>query len=272
MARVRDKFWMFGVKAHQDDVWFYRKKNDRELWKSRITPTEGAHMLDIPNMIMVNCDGDPAPYSDEAYGYAESFYRMDKVLWSSAGSGGFRLGNEEDFIIKLSEKYPNVCGAYLDDILCMFPREERAEKVPALIREISAKLKGASRPLELYMTWYAHDRGKLPEDTFDPVDGFMFFEWRSTDIPKFREHFELLEAAHPDKKKLMGIYIFDFDGGYPVPVDLMEMQCELALELLKAGRLDGVVVEANSTMGVGFESEKWLRAWMEKHKNEEIPD
>ena len=91
MARVRDKFWMFGVKAHQDDVWFYRKKNDRELWKSRITPTEGAHMLDIPNMIMVNCDGDPAPYSDEAYGYAESFCRMDKVLWSSAGSGGFRL-------------------------------------------------------------------------------------------------------------------------------------------------------------------------------------
>ena len=271
MACVRDKFWMFGVKAHQDDV-FFGNRNGRSLMKSRITPAEGAYMLDIPNMIMVGCDGVPAPYSEDAYGYAESFLRMDKVLWSSAGSGGFRAGNEEDFIIKLSEKYPNICGAYMDDVMGMFPREGRAENLRRTIKQISEKLKSAPRPLELYMTWYAHEVGKVPDDVFDPVDGFMFFEWRSTDIPGQREHFELLEKTYPNKKKMLGIYIFDFDGGYGVPVDLMEQQCELALELLHAGRLDGVVVEANSTMGVGFPSEVWLREWLERHKNEEVPD
>ena len=55
-----------------------------------------------------------------------------------------------------------------------------------------------------------------------------------------------------------------------MPLDLMEHQCETSLRWLREGRIDGMVVEANSTMGVGFESEYWLRRWIERVKGVEL--
>ena len=48
MAIARDKFWIFGVRAHQDDGWIgtnYAQRRHYQLRTSRITPTEAAHML-----------------------------------------------------------------------------------------------------------------------------------------------------------------------------------------------------------------------------------
>ena len=119
MAIARDKFWLFGVRAHQDDVWLGPAGPDsnRKFFYSRITPAEGAFILDVPNLVMVICDGEPANFSHDAYGYAESFCRLKNVQWSCSGSGGFRSGNEEEFVCRLAEEYPNICGAYLDDFI-----------------------------------------------------------------------------------------------------------------------------------------------------------
>ena len=76
---------MFGVRAHDDDNFLGKRadigsnKEDVIKW-SRITPAEGAFMLDIPNILMVNSDGVPAPFSDDAYGYMESFCRK-RLMW-----------------------------------------------------------------------------------------------------------------------------------------------------------------------------------------------
>ncbi|HOG49539.1 MAG TPA: hypothetical protein PKY10_03025, partial [Lentisphaeria bacterium] len=71
MTTARDKFWLFGVRAHQDDSLLHGWRAARN--GSRITPGEGALMLDVPNMIMVNCDGIPVPFSTHAIQYCESF-------------------------------------------------------------------------------------------------------------------------------------------------------------------------------------------------------
>ena len=75
MAIARDKFWMFGVRPHQDDIWLKPPSGEKASYRyrSRITPAEGALILDTPNMLMINCEGEPVPYSEDAYGYAESF-------------------------------------------------------------------------------------------------------------------------------------------------------------------------------------------------------
>ena len=52
----------------------------------------------------------------------------------------------------------------------------------------------------------------------------------------------------------------------------MEFQCELGLQWLKEGRIDGMVFETNSTMGVRLPSELWLRDWIQRVKDTEIPD
>ena len=82
--KVRDKLWLFASRAHDDDIWLGKSRNNRFTCWSRITPAEGAAMLDVPNIIMIGSDGDPAPYSAEAYGYMESFCRISESISSKS--------------------------------------------------------------------------------------------------------------------------------------------------------------------------------------------
>ena len=48
MAIARDKFWIFGVRAHQDDIWLYPDTRGMEGrvpygCRSRITPAEAGY-------------------------------------------------------------------------------------------------------------------------------------------------------------------------------------------------------------------------------------
>ena len=104
------------------------------------------------------------------------------------------------------------------------------------------------------------------------IDGLTLWTWNCSELPLLEERFCRIEESFPDQKKLLGIYMYDFPAKSPVPTELMEHQCELGLRLMKEGRLDGMIFEANSVMGVGLSSELWLREWMEKVKNTEIPD
>ena len=277
MAIARDKFWMFGVKAHQDDIWLkpgLHGTNPTYRFRSRITPAEGAFMLDVPNILMIQCDGEPAPFSKDALGYMESFCRMDRVLWGSCGSGGYRVGNEEAFVCELAEKYPNLTGVFMDDINGAFRKvedqEERHRLRVEMVKEVRENLKKACRPMDLYITWYWHLE-PYP-GLMDQVDGVSLWTWNSDDLPKLQERFEAIEELYKDKKILLGIYMYDFYNRKPVPNELMEYQCNYALELLKAGRIDGMIFEANSVMGAGLPSEYWLREWVERVKNTEVPD
>lgn len=273
MAVLRDKLWIFGVRAHQDDIYLGKNRAQRNYAWSRITPGEAALMLDVPNMIMVNCDGIPVPFSCDGYGYAESFCRLDKVLWGATGSAGFRVGNEEKFICELARKYPNIAGAFMDDFFGKFEHEpNKAELQEKLLREIRAGLDQACRKMELYVVWYASQFKSVDPKLMDYIDGLTIWTWNCTELTKLEERFQFVETNFPKQKKLLGIYMFDFPTGMPVPLELMEHQCELGLKLIREGRLDGMILEANSVMGVGLPSELWLRKWLDKVKMTEVPD
>ena len=277
MAFARDKFWMFGVKAHQDDIWLKPEGHGKlpSYWfRSRITPAEGAFMLDVPNILMISCDGEPAPFTKDALGYMESFCRMDRVLWGCSGSSGFRADNEEKFVLELAEKYPNLTGVFLDDITLPVRQSEDKEAAMAacvqMLADVKNTLAAAQKPLETYITWYWHEE-PYP-GLMDHVDGFSFWTWNSDDLPKLKERFERVENTYRDKKVLLGIYMYDFYNRRPVTDEMMEYQCNYALSLLKEGRIDGIIFEANSVMGIGLPSEKWLRRWIEQVKYTEVPD
>lgn len=274
MAIVRDKLWIFGARAHQDDIYLFNSPETTVTRPtSRITPAEAALMLDVPNILMINCDGVPAPFSDDAYGYMESFCRMKKVLWNSTGSSGFRLGNEEAFICQLAERYPNVVGTYLDDFYLRFSKEpDPVAKCAAFLKEVRAGLDQASRRMDIYVTWYTHDMKSLDESIMSYIDGLTLWTWKSEELPLIEERVNKIAEVFPEKRKLLGIYLYDFNSRKAVPNELMAHQCEVALRLLKEKKIDGMVFEANTVMGVGLPSELWLREWLEKVKYTEIPD
>jgi len=268
MAIIRDKLWFFGVRAHQDDIYLGKNWEDRFTRWSRITPAEGAHMLDVPNIALISCDGVPAPFSEDARGYAESFCRMEKVLWSSTGGIGFRTGNEEKFICQLAEWYPNIHGAFMDDFF--FKYKGKLAEAEKILKEIREGLNKACRPMKLYCVLYMHELDDVDPYLFSYVDGVAIYTWNSEQLPLHAERFDKIEKLLPNHKKLLGVYIYDYTLGMPTPLDLMEHQCEFGLEMIKQNRLDGLIFTTNSVMGVGLPSEKWLRGWIDKVKNIEI--
>ncbi len=273
MSKAIDKFWLFASRAHDDDIHLGKSNEGRFSPWSRITPAEGAYMLGTPNMIMVNSDGIPVPFSKDALGYAESFCRMDSVLWSVTGSGGFRIGNEEAFICELAEKYPNIKGAFMDDFFGLYlGKPNAAEEMLAVLKKIRSGLDKACRPMELWVTWYTRELTSVDPRLFDYIDGITLWTWSHKELELVRERYESIEARFPRQKKLLGIYILDYPSGEPVPDDMMRLQCEFGLEMMKQKRMDGLVFLTNCVMGVGLSSEYWLRNWIDEVKNVEIPD
>ena len=269
--KVRDRFWLFASRAHDDDVWLGKTMKDRFTRWSRITPAEGAAMLDIPNVIMIVSDGMPPPYSDEAYGYMESFCRMKNVMWSVTGSGGFRAGNEEKFIVHLAEKYPNVSGAFAYDLMGN-GQESHDGGHGSLLSEIRATLDTACRPLSMWMTMYTHDLPGCDPAPYEPFDALSLWTWHYQDLDRLEENFALLERKFPRHGKYLGVYMLDYPSGESIPVEYMRKQCEYGLALLQEKRIDGMIFLTNCVMGVGLPSERWLREWIDSVKNIELDE
>jgi hypothetical protein len=275
MAKAIDKYWLFGVRAHQDDTLLdaLGRGGGKRRCGSRITPAEGAFMLGVPNIIMVTGDNaEPVPFTADAYQYCESFRPLKRVMWSSCGSGGWRNGNEEAFICDISHKYTNICGAYLDDFFSRFGEkpEEHTDELLACIQEIRGKLSAAARPMPVYVTAYMHNIQNVAPSVLNLLDGLMFWTWKSQELPLLPERFAKAEKACPNHKKLLGIYMYDFTTREAVDMELMKFQCEYGLEMLKTGRVDGLVFEANSVMGIGLPTEEYLREWIAQTRDVEI--
>ena len=269
--KVRDKLWLFASRAHDDDMWLGKSRNNRFTCWSRITPAEGAAMLDVPNIIMIGSDGTPAPYSAEAYGYMESFCRMKNVVWSITGSAGFRTGNEEKFICELAKRYPNVTGAFADDFLSdpVFGVNNLEEK-RQLILDIRKVLDTAERPIPMWLTVYSKDVEKCDPSVFGLFDVLTLWNWNTPEFSHYKESFELLEKNFPTQKKYVGVYLLQYDSGEPTADDYLEQQCEFGLQMMKEGRADGIIFLTNCVMGVGLPSEYWVRNWIDKVKDMDL--
>ncbi|MBR4676149.1 MAG: hypothetical protein IKP00_16950 [Victivallales bacterium] len=265
MTKAIDKYWLFGVRAHQDDPLLNALGHRERRNGSRITPAEGAFMLGVPNIIMVTSEtGEPVPFTNDACQYCESFRPLKRVMWSSCGSSGWRNGNEEDFICELSRKYDNICGTYLDDFFARFGAkpQEHTEELLGCIRGIRKTLSHAARPMPIWVTAYMHGMDEVAQSVLDEIDGLVVWTWRSEELPLLPERLQQLEQRCPRHKKLLGIYMFDFTKREAVDMELMKFQCDFGLEMLEAGRVDGLVFEANSVMGVGLPTEAYLREWI----------
>ena len=146
------------------------------------------------------------------------------------------------------------------------------EKCRSFLKSIRKELDNASKHLELYVVWYTNELDFPDITVLEPVDGITLWTANSEELSLIEERCAALEKLFPDKKKMLGIYLYDFGKFEPMDPKLMELQCEVGLKLLKEGRLDGMIFECNAVMGVGFETDEWLRSWIQKVKDVEVPD
>lgn len=261
MDTVRDRLWMWGHEAGSHD----------EGWgitgTSRITPAEAVFYFDIPNLIMVRYAGKPAP---PFYQYSIPFIPLKQVVWSLVGAGGETSKDERQHVLELAKHLPNMTGVFMDDF---FRPNGTFDNVGVLsveeLIDLRTQLMLPDRTLALWVTFYA-DMLDLPVyQHLALCDKVTFWTMNGAELCNLEVNFRRFEELTPSCSRILGCYMWNYGQGRPLPVELMEMQCELGLQWLKEGRIEGIVFLASCICDLDFETVEWTRDWI-SHVGEQL--
>ncbi len=253
-VKVKDKFWIWGHDAGSHNNQYGLTKT------SRMTPAEGAFYLGVPNIIMVKYDGRPEPPYDQ---YALAFRPLKQVVWSIVGAGGATASGEVETIRNLAMKFPNITGVMMDDFFCYDQASGRvAVHTVDQLKAFRERLAIPDRKLDLWVVLYNHQLDHPVAEHLKACDVVTFWTWTSEKLDSLEKNFRKVEELAPSCRKILGCYMYDYGNHKPMPVDLMKYQCELGLDWLRNGRIDGMIFLASCICDLELEAVEWTRQWI----------
>ncbi|MCL2118886.1 MAG: twin-arginine translocation signal domain-containing protein [Planctomycetaceae bacterium] len=264
---VRDRLWIWGHLEGSYDNQYGLPMN------SRMTPLQGAESLGIPNIIMVRYSNKPEPPYDE---YAAQYRNVQKLMWSFVGDSGRTSSEEQEHVLELSQKMPNMTGLFMDDFFhgnanAPAGESEAAASISVVrLKEIRERLNQLDQKPDLGVVLYAHQLNPAIRRHLDLCDLVSFWSWTAGDLAKLPENFAKYQGIAPNKRTLLGIYMWDFGLGKPLPMDLMRMQCETALKWLKEGTIEGMIFLATNICDMKIEAVEYARQWITEHGAETV--
>ena len=267
MPKLRDHLWLWGhtegSHTHNDEV--------RKQWglpgPSRMTPTEACYYMGVPNCVMVVYANQPAPpFHQEALAMST----LDKVVWSVIGDAGSHRtefgGSDLDEVLKIAGEYPNISGAMMDD----FFSADGARQTPETLGMFRERLHGFTRPLDLWVVVYdSLDVGRCGEHLAH-CDVLSYWTWEGRELATLEERFARFVDATPDKRRVLGCYMWDYGQKQPMDVAQMEYQCGLGLRWLKEGSIEGMILLASCVCDLDLEAVEWTRDWVAQVGDEEL--
>jgi hypothetical protein len=253
---VRDKLWLWGHDAGaHNDSWGLPKS-------SRITPTEAAFYLGIPNLIMVRYLGRPPLPFDQ---YALPFRALKRVVWSVVGARGQTDERERSHVLDLAARNANVTGLMLDDFFGSeqpVQSDDPAALLPDKLRELRSELTVVQRRLRLWAVVYEHQLDWQLAPYMGLLDLVSFWTWDSGQLMELESNLERLEIVAPRWGRVLGCYLWDYGRKQPMPLDRMRHQCEVGLRWLRQGRIEGMIFLASCLCDIELEAVEWTRDWI----------
>lgn len=138
------------------------------------------------------------------------------------------------------------------------------------LQKIRKRLTMNRRKLDLGMTLYTYQLQKRIAPYLECFDIVSLWTWKPDDIALLEENLVKLETFAPGKRILLGLYMWDFNAGRPMPLNLMKQQCELALKWLLEGRIEGMIFLATNIVNLNLEAVNWSRTWIAEVGNQPI--
>lgn len=265
MPKFSDRLWLWGhpVNAHGPHTQWKLPKD------SRITPLEASVYMGIPNLQMVWLWRPDAPEPMPSWHqFALPLRALREVIWSIALGHGLSF---TDHVFPLAAQSPNVTGVIMDDFFTPRPDGHFAALDHAQLDAVMARLQLPDRRLKLWCVTYEQDLGKPIHDYIKRMDIIAYFMWNSPSVPHIVEHLDSLDRLAPDKPKVLGLYMWDYAQRKPMPMNLVEFQCETALRLLKAGRISGISFVASCICDLEIEAVEWTRKWIAANADTTVP-
>ncbi len=256
---VRDRLWVFSFATNSDFVHIGRR--------SVMSAAEGNFYLDVPNIIMVQSSDKEAKYGrfeSPLEQYTVALQPLKKVMWSVVGSGGFHNAEETAEVLAMAGHVPNFHGVMLDDFFTNKAEGKRAQWTVEELADVRRKLAQMGKTLDIFTVLYVRQFDLPLDDYLDQVDVLTIWNWNSREIRKTEEILRKAEQRFPNKRKMLGCYLVDYENKEGIPVELMKHQCEVGLRWLEEGRIEGIIFMGNTVMDLGFESVEWTRRWIKK--------
>ena len=252
---IRDKFWIWGHHAgSHNDHWGLTTT-------SRMTPAEGAFYLNVPNMILVRYNDLPEPPFEQ---YAVALRPLKQVVWSIVGAGGASANYEVEAVRNLAEKFPNFTGVMMDDFFSDPATGKVAVHDVESLNAIQKQLIVADRKLDLWVVLYNHQLEHPVGPHLETCDVVTFWTWNANQLTGLEKNFQRAEELTPSPRKVLGCYMYDYGDRQPMPVDLMQHQCEIGLQWLRDSRIDGMIFLASCICDLGLETVEWTRDWIQR--------
>lgn len=260
-STVRDCFWLWSHVAGS----YNGQYNLPGI--SRITPVEAAFYLSIPNVFMVELNGRPPVNSLEQF--AVPFQSLEQVAWSIVDPQNTTPTSERRAVLDFAFKTPNVTGVVMDDFFVhrkSWKDDQIADLSIEQLHQVRKALQRSGKRLDLWVVLY---EWQIDGPTFPSLvpylelcDVVQVWIWNGKDIPNIISTLDKFEKLLPNKRKVLGCFMWDFGGKKPQPVALMRQQCETGLRCLKEGRIDGIVFAASWLCDRGLEAVSWTRDWI----------
>lgn len=259
MPKVKDRFWIWGHEAGSHNNQYGIKG------LSRMTPVEAAFYLGVPNIIMVRYADKPAPPYNQ---YAIALSPLKRVVWSIVGDEGCSdKENEIVLVQEVASRFPNICGVMMDDFFQRFTTKDGQKKAaftPEQLADIQSQLTVSSRKLDLWVVLYDRQLDLPVGEYLKQCDVVTFWTWQAKEIENLEQNFERAEKLSPSCRKVLGCYMYDYGEGKPMPVSLMEKQCQLGLQWLRQGRIEGMIFLCSCICDLGLEAVEWTREWIQE--------
>jgi hypothetical protein len=229
-----------------------------------MTPAEGAFYLGVPNLIMVQCQGLPAPPFDQ---YAIPLRPLKRLVWSLVGAGGRTGAAERQAALDLANRMPNLVGYFMDDF---FRRDGTGALSLAELGQLREQLVIDGRRRDLWVVTYTYMYDLPIQKYLAYCDILCMAVWGSQHLRNVERDLDRLDKLAPHHRKHLGCYMYDYANKQPMPLERMQMQCKLALRLLREKRIVGIRFVGNTVADLNLEAVEWTRKWIAEVADEPL--
>jgi hypothetical protein len=231
------------------------------------SPAKRAELLGVPNVIMA---GQGLPNDDgQADALTHDVAAAPHLIWEIAadGSGGppFVYTQRVAQVRTLVDKYQQIEGVLLDDMSTV--AIDKGLK-PEHIQQMRQALDGKYAAITVWGVVYtmSFHRPRIDEYVKE-VDAIALATWHAKDIVDLEKHVAYCEQKYPGKPIMLCLYLYDYGGARRMPPDLLKQQCETALKLAHARRIQGI---AFVTINDDPEAVSWTADWIRRVGNQKL--
>lgn len=264
-STVRDRFWLWshvaGAYSNQYNL----------VGGSLITPVEAAHYLTIPNVFMVEYNGEPKPEALEQF--SVPFRSLQQVAWSIVAPGADGTpADVREKIFDFAFNTPEITGLVMDDFF-VHRKKFAPGQVAALsideLKDVRKSLKRGNKRLDLWAVLYAHQVNSPAFAAMAPYlqlcDVIQIWPWYYGDeISNMEKTFAKVDELVPGKKKALGSFMWNFGKKEPLSLSVVEEQYELGLKWLRSGKIESLIFGASWLCDRKIEAVGFTRDWIRK--------